>query len=655
MRVVAAVIAAAVPLAARATPEPPPPPPSASSPAPASASQLAIPRPDLSALAPVARRKVEALQKGLEDMLAAREADAPMPVPLAAAFGFLGQIYHAVELPAAAQESYRQATELAPEDPVWRYLRGLARNAQGDLAGAVEDYRAALAISPDDLAARLRLGQALLELGRADEAREAFAAVLARNADSAAAHFGLGRASAAPAEAIEHFDRALALDPAATAVHYPLAQAHRRLGREEEARRHLARQGSREPELPDPAGAAIAQIQKSIALEVLVELAAQEEGFEEPSFLAFAGSRLAGSAAAVDALAQVLAKLPAEGAKLQRGRLHAARGTLLARLGRDEDAAAELERALALAPALRATAREHGDALARLGRWDDAAAAYSHALAGGGEDVELLSRRALARVNAGQLVEARADLESLVALQPTETAHRVRLAAVLARAGELQAARAALETAVSASDDAPARAAAQEALGDFHRSAGELAPAATAYEAALSADPQRTSARLALAGLLGLQGRYQEAAAAYGRLLESDPKHVAARVGQASALIFLGEHASARAVLEEGLRLAPDAVPFKDVLARHLAACPDRAVRDGARAVALAEDLYRAVPSTESAETLAMAYAEAGQFDEAVRWQRELVEQLGDETAPETVARWRRHLDLYERRQACCG
>lgn len=646
---------AAAPLAAHAVPATPPPAPTVAAPAPVAAARLAIPRPDLSALAPVARRKVEALQGGLEEMLAAHAAGAPTPVPLANAFGFLGQIYHAVELPAAAQESYRQAAELAPEDPVWRYLRGLVRNAEGDLAGAVEDYRGVLALSPDDLAARLRLGQALLDLGRAEEARAEFAAVLAKNPDSAAAHFGLGRASTDPAKAIEHFGRALALDPAATAVHYPLAQAHRRLGREEEARRHLARQGDREPELPDPAGAAVAQIQKSIALEVLVELAAQTEGFDEPGFLAFAGSRLGGSEPAVEALAQVLQKLPAEAAALQRGRLHAARGVLLARIGRDEEAAAELERALALVPALRATAREHGDVLARLARWAGAAAAYSHALGASGEDVELLSRRALAHVNAGRIDQARADLERLVALEPAAPAHRVRLATVQARAGDTEAARATLNAAIAASADAPGRAEALEALGDFHRSTGELAQAAAAYEAAAAADPQRASARLALAGLLGLQGRYREAAAAYGGLLESDPRLVAARVGQATALIYLGEHASARQVLEEGLRLAPDALPFKDVLARHLAASPDRAVRDGARAVELAEELYRAVPSTESAETLAMAYAEAGRFDEAVRWQRELVEQLGDEAEAATVQRWRHHLALYERRQPCCG
>lgn len=99
--------------------------------------------------------------------------------------------------------------------------------------------------------------------------------------------------------------------------------------------------------------------------------------------------------------------------------------------------------------------------------------------------------------------------------------------------------------------------------------------------------------------------------------------------------------------------MLPDDLSIKDLLARHLAACPDRSVRDGARAVELATELVLAVPTLESLETLAMAHAEAEQFEEAIAWQERLLEE--EEARDAAVrARLERHLALYRQGRACC-
>ncbi len=78
-------------------------------------------------------------------------------------------------------------------------------------------------------------------------------------------------------------------------------------------------------------------------------------------------------------------------------------------------------------------------------------------------------------------------------------------------------------------------------------------------------------------------------------------------------------------------------------------------MRDGKRALELALELYEKVPTPESVETLAMAYAEAGRFTEAVTWQRQLLDKLGPDSDPQTTQRLRLHLELYESGEACCA
>ena len=56
----------------------------------------------------------------------------------------------------------------------------------------------------------------------------------------------------------------------------------------------------------------------------------------------------------------------------------------------------------------------------------------------------------------------------------------------------------------------------------------------------------------------------------------------------------------------------------------------DRSVRDGARAVELATQAVTARSSLENAETLAMAIAEAGRFENAVELQSRLVEEADE-------------------------
>ena len=84
-------------------------------------------------------------------------------------------------------------------------------------------------------------------------------------------------------------------------------------------------------------------------------------------------------------------------------------------------------------------------------------------------------------------------------------------------------------------------------------------------------------------------------------------------------------------------------------LAKLLATCPVGGVRDGRRALELALAGWDRRKGLEQAETVAMAHAELGAFDEASRWQRELVARADRMGRPDLVALFRANLMLYDR------
>src|SRR6185436_19162544 len=122
---------------------------------------------------------------------------------------------HAGDL-AGAAAVYRRATELAPENrALWQRL-ATCLGPLGDLAGALAACERASSDSPD---AELlhNWGTILARAGRPREACERLRAALALDPDNAGTHYNLADALAALGEveeALTHFERARALDPA---------------------------------------------------------------------------------------------------------------------------------------------------------------------------------------------------------------------------------------------------------------------------------------------------------------------------------------------------------------------------------------------------------------------------------------------------------
>jgi tetratricopeptide (TPR) repeat protein len=111
------------------------------------------------------------------------------------------------------------------------------------------------------------------------------------------------------------------------------------------------------------------------------------------------------------------------------------------------------------------------------------------------------------------------------------------------------------------------------------------------------------------------------------------------------------DYARAAADLKEVIRLDPRDADAYESLAWLLATCPDEHVRDGRKAVEYAGtacDLTGG-KSPQCLGTLAAAFAEAGRFDLAVKWQQRALESAEYEKEEGQAARER--LRLFEERR----
>jgi tetratricopeptide (TPR) repeat protein len=163
-------------------------------------------------------------------------------------------------------------------------------------------------------------------------------------------------------------------------------------------------------------------------------------------------------------------------------------------------------------------------------------------------------------------------------------------------------------------------------LGVLMASGGRGNEAIAHLTAAVGFSPTYAEAHQALGDAFRRAGRVAQSLEHYADAIRVNPKAADARFGYGMALVRLGRYREARDWFTDASQLHPNRPDFPHALARVLAAAPDDAVRDGARAQALVEQLLVTAKTTSLGETLAMAVAERGQFARAAQIQREVIE-----------------------------
>lgn len=178
-------------------------------------------------------------------------------------------------------------------------------------------------------------------------------------------------------------------------------------------------------------------------------------------------------------------------------------------------------------------------------------------------------------------------------------------------------------------------------LGD-HRGAIEQ------FEAALRIAPENVNAHYNLGLLLANQNRPREAMTHLQFVLRSDPRDSSAQLLLAQAYLRAGQHKQALDSLEQSHAMFPEKTGITITLARLLATSPDRDLRNGSRALELAQRTYKATGSIEHAAVISLALAELGRCADALEWQRKLIDVATRAGQHSFVESLKRDLQLYE-------
>lgn len=266
------------------------------------------------------------------------------------------------------------------------------------------------------------------------------------------------------------------------------------------------------------------------------------------------------------------------------------------------------------------------------------------------ESPQAYESRGIRALDQKHFAEAAALFRKGLEIAPGTAALQHRLGTALYMMGDVAGARPHFEEAVRV---APEYHLAQYSLGVLLQADGRHAEAIERFSAALKARPSHTAARVRLAASLRRVGRAKEAVPHYEHAVLLQPDLIEARFGHAVALVQAGRYREARERLVEGMTRFPEQSLFAHGLARLLATAPDDRVRDGQRAMALVQEVLKQGRTLDLGATVAMAYAELGQYAQAASIQRDLMTAAENAALRDLLPRLAANLASYERREPC--
>lgn len=174
--------------------------------------------------------------------------------------------------------------------------------------------------------------------------------------------------------------------------------------------------------------------------------------------------------------------------------------------------------------------------------------------------------------------------------------------------------------------------------------------AMTEFYVAASINPRARWPYLALADIFKRQGRTIEAVVVYSNFLRNNPDDVPARLELGELLLQMRMVAEANPELEMVVKEDPNNTNALGDLAWTMATSPEAAVRNGPRAVQLAEHACELTKyeNVRLVGTLGAAYAEDGRFDDAVATMQQAIELAQQSNEEAILERSQEMLELFQ-------
>ena len=170
---------------------------------------------------------------------------------------------------------------------------------------------------------------------------------------------------------------------------------------------------------------------------------------------------------------------------------------------------------------------------------------------------------------------------------------------------------------------------------------------------ALTTNQNDLETRMFLARELSKSNRLDEAILEFGRAHESDPGNEAAMIELAQLLQNRGEFKAALVLLEKSHAQYPQKINTRLMLTFALAASPQIDLRDGPRALKLAQEMYAINPSLQNGTLVVLSLAEVGRCSDAAEVQRKLIEEAGKQSNQELLEKLKADLSRYENVRTC--
>jgi tetratricopeptide (TPR) repeat protein len=288
-------------------------------------------------------------------------------------------------------------------------------------------------------------------------------------------------------------------------------------------------------------------------------------------------------------------------------------GVLLFEKGEKDEAIAHYQQALQIKPDFAEAHYNLGNALVQKGRVDEAIVHYQQALQIKPDYVEAHYNLANVLIQKGKVDEAITEFQLVLQIKPDSAEAHINFGNALIQKGRV--------------DDAI-----------IH------------YQQALQIEPDNVLVRNNLGYALLQEGKVDEAITQFEKVLQIKPDYANAHYNLANALIQKGRVDEAITQFQLALQFKPDYPEAQNDLAWELATAPEASLRNGNKAVELAQRANQLAggANVDIVGTLAAAYAEAGRFDDVIRSARKAIDLARTTGQRNQVEQLNSELKLYE-------
>jgi len=323
-------------------------------------------------------------------------------------------------------------------------------------------------------------------------------------------------------------------------------------------------------------------------------------------------------------------------------------GNLLIDEGRTEEAIARYQEAIRIDPVYTNAHSNLGNSLVLQGRIDEAIVQYHLALQIDPAYSMAHNNLAHALLQQGRTEEAIAQYREALRINPASAEVHYNLGNAFLHQRQTEEAIAAYRESLRIN---PASAMARNNLAAVLSQSGRTEEAIVHFREALQLDPASTDARNNLDVALLQQEKTEKALAQYREAVRIRPDDAQAQYDLGLALFQQRQTKEAIARMQKALELQPDHANAQNSLAWMLATAPQASLRNGARAVQLATQASGGNDPIVL-DTLAAAYAEAGDFSAAVQTAKKALQLAEAQSNAALAAALRRELQLYEAGQS---